>query len=110
MRILLIAALFATTMLVPAHAREPGLTSMELNDFVGQYELADGRVLTVTQRARRLVAQVEGQEAVPLKRAGPGRFSAADGQLRVAFDQHANGSVTGVVIDVPAPPARQASR
>lgn len=104
MRTLLAAVLFATTLLVPAQARESKLTSTALNDFVGQYELADGRVLTVTQRARQLVAQVEGQAAVPLRPAGPGRFSTPDGQLRVAFDQHANGNVTGVVVDVPAPP------
>ena len=110
MRTTILAALFATSLLLPAHARAQQLSSYELNDFVGQYVLADGRVLTVSQRGRYLVAQVEGQEAVALRPSGQARFDAPDGQLHIAFDQHANGNVTGVAVAMRPAAAQQARR
>jgi len=71
---------------------------------VGQYVLADGRGLSVTQRRHRLVAKVEGQDAVELDPAGPARFAARQGALHLTFDQYPNGSVTGVTLDTPAKP------
>lgn len=110
MRTIILVALFATALLAPAQAQERYLSSSDLNEFIGQYTLADGRVLSVTQRGRHLVAQFEGREAVQLQPAGPARFVAREGDLQVAFEQHRNGNVTGVVVDLPVAPPRQAGR
>ena len=99
MRTTLIAAVVACALLVPAQAQERRPTSAQLRDFVGQYALADGRVLTVSLPGRALVAQLEGQEPVVLQPAGPALFVARGGALRVAFDQHRNGNVTGLTVD-----------
>jgi hypothetical protein len=109
MRTLIIAALLATALLTPAMAQERP-SSTQLEEFIGQYDLQDGRVLNVSQRGHALVAQVDGQAAVTLKPAGPGRFVARDGRVRVAFDQHRNGNVTGVAVDIAPAPVQQASR
>jgi hypothetical protein len=110
MRTTLTAALFAAALLVPAHAQERRPTSQELGEFTGQYTLADGRVLNVTQRGRHLVAKVEGEEAVQLAPAGPARFVAPGSGLQLTFAQHENGNVTGVVVDLPVAQTRQAGR
>jgi hypothetical protein len=99
MRTLILAAAFACTLLTPAQAQNRAPTSAQLRDFVGQYNLEDGRVLTVSLPGRVLVAQVTGQDAVVLRSAGPAQFVARTGVLRVAFDQHDNGVVTGVTVD-----------
>jgi hypothetical protein len=99
MRTLILAAAFACTLLTPAQAQNRAPTSAQLRDFVGQYNLEDGRVLTVSLPGRALVAQLAGQEAVILQPAGPAQFVARTGVLRVAFDQHDNGVVTGVTVD-----------
>ena len=109
MRTILIAALFACTLLTPAQAQER-LSSTRMQDYVGQYELTDGRVLNVNQRGRALVAQVEGQEAVELKPTGPSGFAARSGGLRIAFEQHSNGNVTGVTVTGADEGGRQAGR
>ena len=109
MRTILIAALFACTLLTPAQAQER-LSSTRMQDYVGQYELTDGRVLNVNQRGRALVAQVEGQEAVELKPTGPARFTGRTGAMQVAFDQRSNGVVHGVTVDVPVTPERPVQR
>ena len=99
MRRIVAALAFTFALLTPAQAGDHPPSSWQLRDYVGQYNLADGRVLPVTMPGRALVAQLDGR-AVVLQPAGPARFSARNGQLRVAFDQHANGNVTGVAIDV----------
>lgn len=110
MRTLIIAALLATALLTPAVAQERQPSSTQLGEFVGQYDLQNGRVLDVSQRGRTLLAQIDGQAPVALKPAGPAQFVAPDGRLRVAFDQHRNGNVTGVVVDTAPAPSQQASR
>jgi hypothetical protein len=99
MRTLILAAAFACSLLTPAQAQNRAPTSAQLRDFVGQYNLEDGRVLTVSLPGRALVAQVTGQDAVVLQPAGARDELRRTGVLRVAFDQHANGVVTGVTVD-----------
>lgn len=99
MRNIILSIAFACTLPIPAQAQNRAPTSAQLRDFVGQYSLEDGRVLTVSLPGRALVAQVTGQDAVLLQPAGPAQFVARTGVLRVAFEQHDNGVVTGVTVD-----------
>lgn len=103
------------------HAAERQPTSEDLNDFVGQYTLSDGRTLSVTQRRRQLVAAIDGQAPamlVPVRAAGGvARADVADvaahpnvtsiavvyaapgAGWQLAFDRRRNGNVAGVVLE-----------
>ncbi|MGB9109305.1 MAG: hypothetical protein WCC39_11525, partial [Telluria sp.] len=66
----------------------------------GQYDLADGRLLTITGSGHRLRAQLDGRDGIRLVPAGGAVFDAADGSFRLRFREHANGNVTAVTLDV----------
>lgn len=101
MRTLFTALLAGCLLLAPAHAAERPATSAELQDFVGQYTLADGRTLSVTQRRHRLIAQIDGEAAVVLLPAGPARFAAPGQHVALVFDQRSNGNVASVALTWP---------
>lgn len=98
MRNALFAILLACSLIAPAGA-QPGATAKPaLQDFVGDYVLSNGRVLTVSRQRQVLVAQLDGQVAVALKPAGPASFAGTSGDLRIDFDQRANGNVAAVTV------------
>ncbi|MES2152416.1 MAG: hypothetical protein V4508_21775 [Pseudomonadota bacterium] len=114
MRTVLLSLLAASTVLaLPAAAQAapagsalttrqivPGvrvkLSAADRDDFKGQYDLADGRTLTVSGDARRLLAQLDSQPALEIEALAGAQFVAREGGLRLQFEQHANGSVSGV--------------
>jgi hypothetical protein len=98
MRKALFAILLACSLIAPAGA-QPGVTAKPvLQDYVGDYVLSNGRVLTVSRQRQVLVAQLDGQVAVALKPAGPASFAGISGDLRIDFDQRANGNVDGLTV------------
>lgn len=99
MRTLLIAAIVASTLLAPAAQA----STADLLDFKGEYQLADGRILTVSMVGRRLFAQLDGLPPAEVVAAGDATFVSRQGNLQLAFVQHANGVVTGVTVRAPAP-------
>ena len=110
MRKALLAILLACS-LAPSAGAEPGATpKIALQDFVGDYVLSDGRVLTVSRQRQVLVAKLEGQTAVALKQAGPASFADVSADLRIDFDQRANGNVAGLTVIHGAPSAALAAR
>lgn len=90
-----------------AGAAEKPAQAIELQDFKGQYDLADGRTLTVTERSKKLYAQIGGAPAVELEAVGKGAFITRWGGMRVEFDQRDNGSVAGVRLHGPEQVARR---
>ncbi len=91
MRYVLIAVLAAGAALAPAHAAD-------LRDFKGEYQLADGRILTIAGGKRQLVALLDGQPDTELVAAGGTVFVSRGGDLRLTFLQHANGNVSGITL------------
>ena len=84
---------------VASHASAIGNTpvaAQALQEFSGNYDLADGHLLTVSQRHRQLYAQIDGGPAIEIVAAGQASFAAKSGELRLEFDQAPNGSVAGV--------------
>jgi hypothetical protein len=77
-----------------AHAEHAGPA-----DVKGQYELADGRLLTITGSGHRMRAQLDGRGDTLLVPAGRAVFDAVDGSFRLRFKEHENGSVTAVKLD-----------
>jgi hypothetical protein len=74
-----------------------------LDDIQGQYDLADGRVLTIAGSGRRMHAQLDGRPDTLLAPAGGAVFDATDGAFRLSFDQYENGNVTGVTLEETGP-------
>lgn len=90
-----------------AGAAEKPLRETDLQEFRGQYDLADGRTLTVTQHRKKLYAQMNGGPEVELEPAGKGVFMTRWGGMRVEFDQRDNGNVAGVRLSGPEQVARR---
>lgn len=74
----------------------PRLTTEEAHELLGNYELADGRKLSVTKTGRRLWATLDNGSTVALRALSPTRLAAADGSLTLDFVAAANGSVHSV--------------
>jgi len=96
MRTLLFAALLGCCISTAAVAADKPASVSDLRNFQGQYDLADGGQLAVTQRGRKLFAQVNDQPPVEVVRAGVAIFASGSGRVRIEFDQYPNGSVAGV--------------
>ena len=107
LRTCVIALLYACAL--PVQAQDPSAKT-PLQDYVGQYVLADGRVLSVTARRHTLIAQLEGEDATPLQQAAPARYVGRNHALTVTFDQRPNGNVAAVTVSTSAPRERQAGR
>lgn len=81
--------------------------SREFEDFRGQYQLADGRTLTMRSVGRRHVAEIDGIDQtvqVEVVAIDDVTFVARHGTLKLTFERWRNGNVTGVTVDgEPAP-------
>ena len=103
MRTLVLALALGCCMAGAAGAAEKTLPASELQDYRGQYDLADGRLLTVTQRGNKLFVRMDNDTPIEVVPAGDGVFVTRWGGLRVEFDQRDNGSVAGVRLRGPEP-------
>lgn len=83
-------------------------------DYAGQYRLADGRVLTVSDNDGKLTAQIVRPAITQQNRAatarnivltevGPGRFKAHNLPLQITFGQGVTGAIADVSLDEQAP-------
>ena len=79
-----------------AGAAEKSAVTAELQEFRGQYDLADGRLLVVTLRHNTLFVRLNNGKDAELVPVGAGVFTTRRGGLTVEFDQRDNGNVTGV--------------
>jgi hypothetical protein len=88
-----------------AHADDAGKPASasvrpeRLTEIKGQYQLADGRLLTITDSGRTMRAQLDGRPDTVLLPAGGTAFMARDGSFRLNFEQLENGSVNAVTLD-----------
>lgn len=84
-------------------------------DYAGQYRLADGRILTVTDNDGRLTAQIARQVLTSQQRSNaprefvltevaPDRFKASFSPLQITFNQGVAGEMAQVTVAEQAPP------
>lgn len=71
-------------------------STQALQEFSGNYDLADGRLLTVSSHRQQLFMQIDGGPAIELLAANAHTFVAKTGTLRIEFEQAPNGSVARV--------------
>jgi D-alanyl-D-alanine-carboxypeptidase/D-alanyl-D-alanine-endopeptidase len=82
---------------MPAVHKKVVLTSAQLDDCVGEYQLTPKLVINVTHVEDHLVGQATGQGAVPMFATAPDEFFATVGDISVSFTRVA-GKVTGMVL------------
>ena len=82
-------------------AAAQGMKSNEFNDFRGQYQLDNGRQLTMTSEGKRQIAEIDGIGRVEVVAASDTTFVAKDGSLTLQFERWKNGNVTAVRITNP---------
>jgi len=70
----------------------------ELDDILGQYNMVDGKTLTISNSGRRIFAKLEGLPKTQLVAAAPNRLVAKDGKMEVDFQQLSNGVVESVTV------------
>ncbi len=70
----------------------------ELAAYTGEYELAPGRVLTITVKAGTLYAQLTGQPALPVFPIRPDFFELDVVSAALEFQKDAAGKVTGLML------------
>lgn len=79
-------------------AAAASMSSNQFDDFRGQYQLKDGRTLTMVAVGRRFVAEVDGIGRIEVIPAGDAVFKARDGSLVLTFERWPNGNVTEVAL------------
>jgi len=105
----LISAALLTLLAGSALAQAPD------RDYAGQYRLADGRILTVTDTDGKLTAQIARQAPTSQQRSNsprefaltevaPDRFKASTSPLQITFNNGAGGDVAQVTLHEQATP------
>ena len=74
----------------------PTLTPAQLDDYVGDYPLQLGFVLSVRARDGQLHAQATGQGEFPLQASGKDTFEAPAFGIEIVFQRDATGTVTSL--------------
>lgn len=105
-----------------AFAAAPVPTEATLQDYAGHYELADGRILIVTEAGGKLAARIAARNAMPsnlhfggprevvLVQDGPAHFHSTSTPLQINFSQDARGDVAQVRLTEQADPMRALAR
>ena len=70
--------------------------------FRGEYLLEDGAILRLSQYGRQFFVDVTGQPRIEVRAASADTFVAIAGNAELAFEQHANGVVSRVLLKRPA--------
>jgi CubicO group peptidase (beta-lactamase class C family) len=101
------AMLLPDAPLAPAR-KQIVLAPKQLQDYVGEYRLAPGFVLTVMQQGDQLLAQATGQSAFPIFPSATDKFFSKITDIRIDFKRGDNGKVNSLVLhqnghDMPAP-------
>lgn len=101
------ATLLPDAPLAPAQ-KQVALSPRQLQDYVGEYQLAPGFVLTIMRKDDQLLAQATGQGAFPIFPSAADKFFAKITDIRIDFNRGDQGKVDSLTLhqnghDTPAP-------
>lgn len=85
---------------ISVQAAAVGMSDNDFADFRGQYQLADGRTLTMRSVGRQQIAEIDGMGPIDIVAVGDATFIAKDRTLKLTFQRWKNGTVTAVTVDV----------
>lgn len=74
------------------------MTMNEFNNFRGEYDLQDGRRLSISSHQHKFYARVDMLPEVEIVPDGEAGFIAKNGGLRLQFRQAPNGNVSAVTV------------
>lgn len=69
-----------------------------LEQFRGDFDLNDGRTLTLSRRGQSLLVEISGEPAQEIRAQTPTRFATVGGNTAIEFHQLANGIGTNVTV------------
>ena len=69
-----------------------------LEQFRGDFDLNDGRTLTLSRRVQSLFVEISGEPAQEIRAQTPTRFATVGSNIAIEFHQLANGIVTNVTV------------
>ena len=69
-----------------------------LEQFRGDFDLNDGRTLTLSRRVQSLFVEISGEPAQEIRAQTPTRFATVGGNTAIEFHQLANGIGTNVTV------------
>jgi hypothetical protein len=84
----------------PAATPLRGLFPNEGDAVVGEYRMADGRVMVLRQRGRVILANLDGVPTTRLLAGESGILQAADDSMRLRFDNDAKNDSTAVTVSL----------
>ena len=70
----------------------------EFQEVRGQYDMSNGKVLTLSSGGRAIFAELDGFEKMELVAVTPNQYVAKNRHMKMVFDQYPNGNVTGVTL------------
>jgi CubicO group peptidase (beta-lactamase class C family) len=97
-RFLSILDLIVAAKLGTAEHIEVGVGENVLREYVGNYELAPGAIMTITLENGQLFAQLTHQRRAPIFAESESSFFYRDANATISFTRHPSGSVTGLLL------------
>lgn len=91
----------------PVERKEIKLAEKALKPYVGEYEMAPGRILTMTLENGSLWGQPTDQEKRQLFAESATKFFLKDLDVQVTFQKDAKGKVVGLLMDQEGRPQRE---
>ena len=74
------------------------VTAAQASELRGEFQMSNGKVLSVLRKGRKLVAEMDGMPSSEMRAAGDQRLISADGKVDLVYKAAANGNVTGVTL------------
>lgn len=94
----LAAILFGEKYEIPKTPQQASLDPKIYDQYVGQYEIAPGFVLTISREGNKLMAQATGQSSAELFPESETKFFLRVVDARITFEKNASGQVTGLTL------------
>ena len=91
----------------PKERKEIKVTDKVLKTYVGEYEMTEGRILTITLENGSLWGQPTDQQKRQLFAETPTKFFLKDLDVQVTFQKDPKGQVVGLVMDQVGRPQRE---
>ena len=91
----------------PKERKEIKVTDKVLKTYVGEYEMTEGRTLTITLENGSLWGQPTDQQKRQLFAETPTKFFLKDLDVQVTFQKDPKGQVVGLVMDQVGRPQRE---
>jgi hypothetical protein len=74
------------------------VTAAQASELRGQFQMSNGKLLSLMTKGRKLIAEMDGMPTSELKSTGDQRLVSADGKVDLSYKAMPNGIVTSVTL------------